>query len=376
MTALIPLIISGAIALVMAGVFAVIYKTYPKNIHGIKEWMIALLILSSALPMFILRGKIPDLLSIVVANTLIVLGFYLINYGTRKFHNPDEKVLPWHIGFIISFILITVYFTYIDDNIVTRTANNALYALMILLYQFIYVYRNFQPSPGRTLLISSLLIVILSRVFRIETIFLGIDLPLGLFDGSISQLINFIAPSITIPLSTISFILLASEKLNEHLNFISRHDLLTGCLNKQFGMQEFNKEIARSKRYKSKLSIMIIDLDNFKEINDKHGHLIGDSVLVDFSQKARTCLRTTDIFIRFGGDEFFVILPNTSHHQARLVAERIHEATESNFSPAWTVSIGISEWKGAQDNSDKLFSRADLALYEAKNTGRNSTKIV
>ncbi len=376
MTALIPLIISGTIALVMAGVFAVIYKTYPKNIYGIKEWMIALLVLSSALPLFILRGKIPDFVSIIIANTLIICGFYLINYGTRKFHNPEEKILPWHIGYIIFCVLLTCYFTYVDDNIVIRTANNALFSLMILTHQFIYVYRNFQPSPGRNLLIFALVVVILSRVFRIETIILGIDLPQGLFDGSVSQLINFIAPSITIPLSTISFILLTSEKLNEHLNFISRHDLLTGCLNKQFGMQELNKEIARTKRYHSKLSIMLIDLDNFKHINDKHGHLIGDSVLVDFSQKARTCLRTTDIFIRFGGDEFFVILTNTSQHQARLVAERIHEAAMSNFSPAWTVSIGISEWKGEQDNTNALFSRADYALYEAKNSGRNNTQVV
>ena len=375
MTALIPLTISGIIALVMAGVFAVIYKTYPKNIHGIKEWMIALLVLSSSLPLFILRGKIPDFISIVIANALILIGFYLINYGTRKFHNSEEKISPWHIGYIFFCVLTTCYFTFIDDNIVIRTANNALFSLMILLHHFVYVYRNFRPSPGRSLLFFALAVVIFSRLFRIETIILGIDLPQRLFDESISQLINFIAPSITIPLSTISFILLTSEKLNEHLNYISRHDPLTGCLNKQFGMQELTKEIARSKRYHSKLSIMLLDLDKFKYINDKHGHLIGDSVLVDFSQKARTCLRTTDIFIRFGGDEFFAILPNTSQHQARLVAERIHEAAMTKFSPAWTVSIGISEWKGEQDNSNALFSRADHALYQAKRSGRNNTQV-
>lgn len=177
-----------------------------------------------------------------------------------------------------------------------------------------------------------------------------------------------------IPLGTISLIMLASEKLRQDLEFISRHDDLTQCLNKRAALEELKREIAHARRYGNTLSVMIVDLDNFKDINDIHGHLQGDQVLVDFSQKAKTHLRETDQLTRFGGDEFMAILPDTDLERATLVANRLHEAGKESQPIAWSVSIGISQWLGEDDSLAALLTRADKALYKSKALGRSQTQ--
>jgi diguanylate cyclase (GGDEF)-like protein len=176
-----------------------------------------------------------------------------------------------------------------------------------------------------------------------------------------------------IPLGTISLIMLASEKLRLDLEFISRHDGLTQCLNKNAAIEELKREIAHSTRHGNTLSIMLLDLDNFKDINDTHGHLEGDKILVDFSTQVKTSLRGSDLLTRFGGDEFMAILPDTDLEQALLIANRFHEAAEKSHPIAWSVSIGVSEWLGKDDSMDALLTRADQALYKAKAFGRSQT---
>jgi diguanylate cyclase (GGDEF)-like protein len=139
-------------------------------------------------------------------------------------------------------------------------------------------------------------------------------------------------------------------------------------------MEALQREAARARRHGNKLSIMLLDLDNFKNINDTHGHLEGDKVLVDFSKRAKSSLRETDQLTRFGGDEFMAILPDTDLEQASLVAQRLHEAGREDQSIAWSVSIGLSEWLDQDDSLAALLTRADKALYKSKAFGRNQTQ--
>ena len=120
---------------------------------------------------------------------------------------------------------------------------------------------------------------------------------------------------------------------------------------------------------------MFIDLDTFKEINDRYGHLGGDQVLIDLANKATTCLRQTDILFRYGGDEFVAILPLTDIQQAILAAERIHEEAAKSQTIPWTVSIGIAELTSEHDTIEDLLTRTDNALYQAKLSGKNKTVI-
>jgi diguanylate cyclase (GGDEF)-like protein len=374
---LIILIVSFFVALAMSGILLIIAQTYPKSIRGLREWSVAVLAIALSFPLFIARGLIPDLVSIVLANLMLLLAFMMMNVGTRKFAGTppkyDRKLL---FLFVLSYVALFAWFTYVQPDIRVRVATMVLFTLAVIVDQLILVLKALPGTLGRHILVFSLAIMIGSRVIRLGALGLGFDPPSGIFDASIPQLVYFAIPAITIPLGTVSLIMLASEKLRQDLEFVSRHDGLTQCLNKNAAIEELEREIARAKRHGNKLAIMLFDLDNFKIINDTHGHLEGDKILVDFSKKAKASLRGSDQLTRFGGDEFMAILPDTALEQARVVANRFHEAGRKGQPIAWSVSIGISEWLDQDDSLDALLTRADQALYRSKALGRNQTQSI
>lgn len=276
--------------------------------------------------------------------------------------------------FTVLYLALFVWFTYIQPDVRMRVATLSLFTLVVIFDHLVVVLKALAKTTARNLLVFSLAVLIGSRAIRLGGLMLGLDQPTGLFDNSASQLAYVALPSIMLPLATISFILLASERLNGDLEFASRHDDLTRCLNKKSAVEALNGEIARAKRYGNKLSVMLIDLDNFKAINDTWGHLEGDKVLIDFAKKTKASLRETDQLTRFGGDEFLAILPDTDLDRALLTAQRLRDAGKQGQPVAWSVSIGISEWVGKDDSLPALLTRADAALYKAKASGRNQAQ--
>ncbi|MHB1186493.1 GGDEF domain-containing protein [Thiobacillus sp.] len=361
----------------MSVVLLVIAKTFPKNIQGLREWGLSVLVIALAIPLFVARDLIPDLFSIVLANLMLLAGFMMMNAGTRKFSGVPPRInratLFW---FVLAYVSLFAWFTYIQPNAVIRLAILSLFTLVVILNHLILVLKALPKTTGRHIMVFSLAVLIGSRVLRLGGLMLGFEQPTGIFDASTSQLLYMALPSIMIPLGTISFIMVASEKLRQDLEFISRHDDLTQCLNKKSAIEELKREIARSKRHGNKLTIMLIDLDKFKDINDTHGHLAGDMVLVDFADKGKKSLRETDRLTRFGGDEFVAILPDTDLEHAKLVATRFHEAAKKSQPIAWSVSIGISEWLGNDDSLSALLTRGDKALYQSKTLGRSQTQAI
>jgi diguanylate cyclase (GGDEF)-like protein len=128
-------------------------------------------------------------------------------------------------------------------------------------------------------------------------------------------------------------------------------------------------------RYGQAFSIMMIDLDHFKSVNDTHGHQHGDRVLVHFAECTRAALRRADRFGRYGGEEFLVLLPNTTADVALPVTERIRAALSAGHALDCQASIGLTHWRGPEDTLDAMLGRADAALYQAKAQGRNKTCI-
>ena len=150
-------------------------------------------------------------------------------------------------------------------------------------------------------------------------------------------------------------------------------DGLTGVYNRNKFNELFTKELERVKRYKEPLSIAIIDIDHFKKFNDTFGHLVGDEVLVSMAQTVNKSTRETDIFARWGGEEFVIMFINTPSTKAKEAAEHIKDKIEANEHPTAgkiTASFGITEYKDG-DNLETVFKRCDDALYRAKENGRN-----
>uniref|UniRef100_A0A486XVS8 diguanylate cyclase n=1 Tax=Rheinheimera sp. BAL341 TaxID=1708203 RepID=A0A486XVS8_9GAMM len=155
----------------------------------------------------------------------------------------------------------------------------------------------------------------------------------------------------------------------------NRTDGLTGIYNRHYWQQQLGYEIQRSQRYQHPLSLLLFDLDKFKQLNDQYGHLGGDFVLVELSRLIAGLLRDTDLFGRYGGEEFGIILPDTAVTGALQVANRIcdsvaqHQMLFNQQHISCTVSIGVVSY--FQQGVDELIQCADTALYSAKRQGRN-----
>jgi diguanylate cyclase (GGDEF)-like protein len=165
----------------------------------------------------------------------------------------------------------------------------------------------------------------------------------------------------------------------ERLRMLSTHDSLTGLYNRAYFDERLYEELLRARRYGRPLSVAIVDIDRFKQVNDQYGHLSGDAALRAFADHLRDSVRRTDIVARYGGEEFGLILPETTGEDAQLKLDRIREAVEARTihlprlaqALNLTFSGGVASLPGDGDRVDDLVMRADARLLAAKASGRN-----
>lgn len=168
------------------------------------------------------------------------------------------------------------------------------------------------------------------------------------------------------------------------LQYESITDSLTGLKNRRYFDQRLHEEIAHSRRYRLPLSLLLIDVDHFKVVNDTYGHQIGDEVLKNLSKVILEMVRDSDIVARYGGEEIAIITPNTEKAEAILLAERLRNIVQKSTLASIdatqevvqiTISIGVSSLNLVVMDKDALVEEADKALYEAKKLGRNRVQI-
>ena len=171
------------------------------------------------------------------------------------------------------------------------------------------------------------------------------------------------------------------KKLQFALENMARTDGLTGLANHQAFMERAKGEFSRARRYSRSLSVVMIDIDHFKSINDQYGHAVGDEVLRQISRQCQSKLRDSDFLGRLGGEEFALLLPDTSRDSAHHVAERMRE--QLNETPIIldkettlniTASFGVAALKEDDADFNAMLHRADTAMYQAKHSGRNQVK--
>jgi diguanylate cyclase (GGDEF)-like protein len=173
------------------------------------------------------------------------------------------------------------------------------------------------------------------------------------------------------------------QELLEKFRELSVNDRLTDLYNQAHFFLLLNLQLERAKRYKNTFSIIIFDVDNFKDYNDTNGHIAGSEALRKVGRLMKKVFRSSDVLCRYGGDEYVVILPNSDHVGAFLGAERIRETVENEHFKGGehqplgkvTLSLGISSYPEHGTGTKDLLNKADKALYIAKNTGRNKTVI-
>lgn len=370
------ILLGGAMGLLLALVLFLMRRSYPPSIGGLREWTAAPLVCFFSAALFGLRGTIPEAPSVIAANLLLYSGYVLYYQGSQHFFGVRPTVRPWVLlGAALAVALF--WFTQITPLYNVRIAAfNAVMVLVCWAHCRLYLQQPRLTFSGR-LMLGVLVLQTLSILVRLLSVALGT--PSGsLLDPTLLQSVYVAIFCLTILALAIGAILMVTDALREELEHLVAHDTLTGALSRNAFMAANDQELQRCKRHGRTMSILMIDLDHFKTINDTHGHLTGDQVLKDFVLRTGSLLRTLDRLGRYGGEEFLVLLPETDLQAAAIVAERIRAevSTPRGTLPAYTISIGIASHENghASGTVDTLIARADQAMYRAKTSGRNRTE--
>ncbi|MBQ2611888.1 GGDEF domain-containing protein [bacterium] len=222
--------------------------------------------------------------------------------------------------------------------------------------------------------------ILMVTKFKVPVLFIG-----EVFKGSTVRAVNF--DFIKTPVDNDELLIRANslmkyKEMRDKLKILSVTDELTGLYNRKYLQERLDQEISRAKRYGTKLSCLLFDLDYFKTVNDIYGYEWGDVLLKSIADKLKQIIRKEDILTRYGDEEFIVILPNTSEDNAFLFAERFrHDIEKMEFIPAGeeekhpvTISGGISTFPcldGAGEDANTIIRYAEHALYNAKKRGKN-----
>ena len=370
------LLVANLLGMLCALVLWVQARSFPDDIKGLREWAKAVVLIGFASGLTSMRGILPDFIAIVLASAILLLGQLLLVIGLQLYsgHKPVWRPGLDGIGAVLILIL---WLTYGSQSYQGRIL---IMALAHIGFFAVGAYLAWRATPlgfGSRFLSSFFLVGVAVAVFRIATLPITVDETDELFDHNLIQQIYLGVFSLGVLGLSIGFVLMVNERLRVELEFMATRDPMTGALNRRAFYSRAEIEWARTIRSQRPLAAITSDIDFFKKVNDNYGHHIGDLVIKDFANRASRMLRLPDIFSRFGGEEFVILLPDTGLAEAKKVAERIRAEIETHRDkalPAYTVSLGISVTQGAPGQATDitaLLNEADAALYRAKQGGRN-----
>ncbi|MDO9167093.1 MAG: GGDEF domain-containing protein [Rhodoferax sp.] len=364
------------LAAVMSGLMALVLyslkRNFPASIKGLTEWAGALLVLLVGALLVAGRGRLPDFLSTSISSFLLWSGLYLAYVGTQRFLGVPSRMTPWMV-LLTGALLAQIWFTSVAPSYHMRLIVTTVMMACLSGVHAWLIFRRGSITSSRALAIGVLLFLFAAQIMRLVTSFSeSFPADAEFFDTSAMQLIYITSFAFAALLFSISMVLMATDQLRIELEHLANHDSLTNALTRRHMDDACRGELERCRRHGRSMALLLMDMDNFKAVNDTHGHQAGDRVLVDFVTRVKALLREPDQLGRFGGEEFMALLPETSLDEAIHVAERIRELfAEASDEPHCTVSIGITTNQKDTDTVDTLLARADAALYRAKANGRN-----
>lgn len=371
------MLVTGLMASVMFFVWRV-QKTY----SGTKYWVLSNFAGALGFLLIGLRGFAPELITVVIGNILAVGTTAFALHGNRLFLELPSKIKTT-IVVMTAYTLSLIFSTYLIPDVIARIIAASV-ACSILAF---LSYRSFEQSGkaknivyntvGLTFLLFSILMF-----FRMAATLLVSNLP-DLYTPDWIQSLYFMLFLTFATVWSLNYVVLNSERLNEELRskeaeLLERAttDYLTGLSNKQAFFEFAASEIKRSRRYNIPACIVLLDLDHFKQINDSHGHAVGDTVLKEIGGLLKRMTRQHDLVARLGGEEFGLMLTHTNIERGHIVAEAFRreiaklEIEHSAVKLDITSSFGVAEL-GVSETVESLIERADANLYKAKALGRN-----
>jgi len=321
------------------------------------------------------RGIIPNFFSIIVANLFSAICLVAMFLGILKFMG-DERKIPRAFWLLFLLLPIFLYFCFFQESLLFRSVISAVFAAILMLFcaypLLIYSPKILRLShwfAGGNFLVAGIF-----QIFRGISLFY-VNTSYGVFSENWLQTANFISTVIFLILWTMGSVFMVTQRLSIELTQTARIDFLTQTLNRRAGQERLNQEAKRAVRKNGVFSIILMDIDKFKFINDNLGHSAGDAVLIQISDMMRKSLRTEDMHSRWGGDEFLIMLQDTAELGAQEVANRLkntihkQKITYQKKKISCTLSIGIACFGISSRTLEETIIQADKALYIAKSKG-------
>lgn len=364
----------------LAGIFATLFfgmrRSYP-NLRGIGSVALSFLFGAPGVLLLFMRGLAPKFLTITTANLLIFAAFTLFCRGVLRFLDDEQSVRVLWISNLIALAVI-FYYSHIREQAAPRIIAASLAAAMS---RGLIAYKLLQHSDRRAYKRSFGIVMLIFCALSITRVFVVavVGAPGNYLQQDAVETLPLAGNVIYLCVIGLFFANLINKRLLAMLRSESERDPLTGILNRRGIEQRLKCEFKRIERSGSTLSIALIDIDFFKSINDSAGHPAGDKAIRQVATAISSHLRAYDSLGRFGGDEFLLILPQTSGADALAVVDRITKTTRGFYWPGSnvpvTLSIGLTEATPGESTA-AMIARADKALYAAKHDGRNCSRLL
>jgi diguanylate cyclase (GGDEF)-like protein/hemerythrin-like metal-binding protein len=338
--------------------------------NGLKQLSLGLLVHGCAYVLWWIGPRI-GLMATPAAEVCVALFFSCTLRGLAAFYRRPSPVLP-HVLLVGTMAALALVF--VDDPPARIVSTSPLLMIAELVgLRLVWSRRDVTPGRGQYLIVSALILSLATFLYREAAAISTLTATGFLVISPVSQATLFIAALIGLTMLAVGFILMTSERTEQRNRQLIQTDGLTGVWNRRKMEETGEGDLQRLVRHGTPATLLLIDVDDFKAINDTFGHASGDAVLTALATAWRGVLRETDMLGRWGGEEFLVLVSGSSVGDAVAVAERLRQTTRSvdcGLGQQVTISIGLS-MALSHDSWRRWFERADAALYRAKAAGKD-----
>jgi diguanylate cyclase (GGDEF)-like protein len=360
-------------------IWAYILHSYP-TFEAARFWTASAFASALSAAAALLAIVIGSLAPMVVGATLITFATCLAALGIRRFY--DQSTVWRGTVLVTAATLFGLgFFLYGYDSSTLRIVLYSTFQSLPIVasIRWLTKRRGGGPiSPGARLAASVAAVILAINAFRVIGKLSQVDGDFSFVHFNASQSIMILALMFLSMVWNFGFLLMAMDRLRNEVADLALMDDLTGVGNRRQLLQRLSEECARSDRSSQPFALLVVDLDNFKTINDTHGHAAGDDCLRHFTLMAQTRLRPGDLLARTGGDEFCILLPASTVREGAVIARRIVDVCREDAAGCvgdevpLSVSIGVAQWsRDIGSFPDRLIAAADHALYVAKKEGRD-----
>ena len=354
-------------------------KTYP----GFGRWTASKIPHALGWLLVSLRGSIPDWASVLLANGLLFLSPLLLFEGILQFRSrPHRDVLNYVL--MGSLLGASGFFLWVQPSVNARVVAIVACTALVIGRSAAALSRGVPRELRSSFWFTASLFGLYDLILLLRVV-TALSLP-ALSDPFVADSWQnvLILSTVVMPIGwTFGFFMMTNARLTlelrkaeGELREMAATDFLTGTLNRRAFLELSQREHKRAQRSGQSMVLLLFDIDRFKEFNDRHGHLGGDTMLKGIVATSRFSLRAEDLLVRWGGDEFVVLLPGTDQAGGAHVAEKLRRAVAETSVPveaeqaSVTISVGGALWTPDEER-EAVLERADSALYEAKQRGRN-----